>query len=220
MSWRTVWPCMRLLTAEVLSAQRYVGPLLIVLMVLIVSLAGGSPSPLSSYAAGAVALLMASAWLTMTTAVAGGVGARAVLITAAGGALTFVTAIVLSVVALCLPVLLVELALPAFTAISAVTPATVARGAVAHSACILTGTAIGLLCSPLLVQKRGYGFLGAILFLLATVLAPVSPAALGLRALSEETPMGLSDMMWPLASGGLIVWLSVQLVGRLAPRLT
>lgn len=167
-------------------SQRYLPPLLAFLVVqgVLYSDPGGAPTPEFAVSSGAVLVL--ACWLTIALVDAEDPVQRLITLTHARRASRVIGGVVAAVLTLCLPLTVLSLVMS--IVVHHGDPARVlGLGLVAHVACALTGVALGLPSSRLLVPRIGYTVLIAvaalILVLRAGWLPLVNPM---LRALTNN----------------------------------
>ena len=197
-------------------SQRYLPPVLAFLVVLgiLYSDPGGPPTP--EFAVSAGAMLVLASWLTIALVDAEDPVQRLITLTHARRASRVVGGVIAAVLAFCglLTVLSLVLSVVVHHGESA---RGLGLGLIAHVACALTGTAIGLPCSRLLVPRIGYTVLLALAVLILVVRAPWLPLVNPmLRALTDNgrgwTPVlaGLLASAVALTASGTIMTVSLR----------
>jgi hypothetical protein len=175
----------RYLGADVLRSQRVYLPLLVYAGVLAVLFGGDPGPPPAPWAASALVLYPAAAWLAVVVANTEDAVQRSVTTVAAGGHGAVAVATLL--VALVGDLVLVALAvgLPVIRGPYPYPPGIVLLGALAHLACATAGTAVGLLCARPFVQRIGWSFGIAATVVIATMVQPwLPPVGTAVSALS------------------------------------
>ncbi|MCO1659156.1 hypothetical protein [Pseudonocardia humida] len=197
------------LLALLVGEQRVLLPPVAFLAVLGVLFGGDPGPPPTPWAASALAIYPAAAWVALVVANVEDPVQRAVTVTAAGGRGIVATATVL--VALAADLLMVAMAvlLPLVVGRYAYPPATVAMGAVAHLACASAGTAVGLLCARPLVRRVGWSFCLAATVVVVTAVQPwLPPVGAAVRALSSGGAIPVGPALVGLAAAGAAALLS------------
>jgi hypothetical protein len=164
-------------------SQRWLPPVLCYAIALAIDSAGGDSSA-DAFAYSAAFLLPVTAWLTrailttepdeawsITATMTGPVRARLAALSAATG-YGLLCAIVGGLVAIA-------------TGALAGGASTLVAGLCTELICVLLGTAAGVLSAPPLVPAAGWGMLLAALLSLALLVTRISPAAMGIRALTN-----------------------------------
>jgi len=192
-----------------LLSQRYLAPLLLFLGLVAVLTSSDSGPLTATYAAVAGAMLPCSVWLMTALVGLEERTHRSVVATSAGGHGGVLLATVATATAGCLLLTAAGLALPLMFGTRTPGLADLAVGTTAQLACAFTGTAIGLLCSPLVFRRQGYALTGALVLLLAALLGKgVSPVNILLTRLQNtpDSANALVPVSVPLAAAaGLLV---------------
>jgi hypothetical protein len=198
----------RYLLALLIAAQRVLLAPIAFLAVLGVLFGGDPGPPPTPWAASALAIYPAAAWVALVVANVEEPAQRAVTATAAGGRGVLAAATLL--VALLADVLLVALAVffPVVVGRYPYPPPTLVLGAVAHLACAAAGTAVGLLCARPLVRRIGWSFCLALTAVVVTAVQPwLPPVGSAVHALSTrgDVPAGPALVGLSLAGAAALV---------------
>lgn len=171
-----------------LLSQRYLAPLLAFLAVTAIFCTGDSGPILPTYALMCGLVIATSTWITMTIVNLEGSVLRDVTIVSSGGSRTRVVASA-AMLAAAIGVLLTVLAvtLPLLSSHDA-TAADLHDGALAALSAAITGVAVGMLCSRLVIERAGYGLVTAVLLVFALLRLNVPPVGHLLRQLSATPP--------------------------------
>lgn len=197
-------------------SQRWLPPGLayVVLLGLLYSDAGGPPVP--EFAISAGGLTVVACWLTIALAAAEDPVQRLITVVHASGVRRVLTGVVGAVLGCCLALTVLSLLLSFLRHNDSAQ--VLLLGLAAHAACALTGVAIGLPCSRLLVPRIGYTLIAALLALLAVVRIPWLPLVHPmLRSLSDNA-LGLAPVLTGLATSAVAVALSTGVVAVLVNR--
>ncbi|HEX3788015.1 MAG TPA: hypothetical protein VHW44_09145 [Pseudonocardiaceae bacterium] len=164
--------------AVMLHSQRYLAPVLLFLAVLAVFTSNDPGPVLPVYALAAAALFSCAAWLTMTLLNIEEPVQRAITAVSAGGSLRALLSWVCVAVLDCLVLSALALLFPWVDGHS-VSGVELLVGVEALVTCALSGVAIGLVCSRLVIRRPGYALLTALglvlLLVLVRGLPPVNP---------------------------------------------
>ncbi len=206
----------RYVLAGLFRSQRYLAPALLFATMLVVLTTNESGSPGPVYAACALAQFVTMTWLTMVLVNTEESVQRAMTAVAAGGARRVLLADVCASVLLSCCLAVAGLVYPLLAGDHPVTPIALAIGVLAQLTGGLTGIAVGLLCSHLVVPRPGYALVAALLATGVLALVPwLPPVAALIRLLS--TPRPLDGALAPtlgcaaiaailLAAGTLTTW--------------
>ncbi|GAA5126408.1 hypothetical protein [Pseudonocardia adelaidensis] len=199
----------RYLTADVARSQRFLLPLLAHGAVLAVLFGGDPGPPPGPWAASALAVYPAAAWLAVVVANTEAAEQRAVTIASAGGpsrvtAATLLVALVGGLVLAALSVLV-----PALVSRYPYPPPVLLAGALAHVACAATGTALGLLVARPVVARIGWSFCIGVAVVMVTAVQPwLPPVGSAVEALVSgglplvEAALGVGLVV----AAGLVSW--------------
>lgn len=183
--------------ATVLHSQRYLAPVLLFLAALAVGTSNGSGPIVPSYALCAAALFICSAWFTVTLLNLDDPISRAITVVNAGRSRSVLIAAVIAASLGSLLMAVVGLVFPLLTGDHQVSGTDLVVGAEAEVCCALTGIAVGLVCSRLVIRRPGYSLLAALalvmIMLLVRGLPPVNPM---FRLMSGDTPP--ADLVGPI----------------------
>ena len=183
--------------ANMLHAQRYLAPVVLFLTIMSVGTINsqGPLAPLYALASGAV--FLCSAWLTVILINADDPTHRAITIVAAGRARTVLISLICVSGIGCLVLSAIGLVFPLIVGRPTVTGLDLLVGVGAELTCALTGIAIGLLCSRLVVPRPGYSLLAALGMVLGVLVVPyVPPVNPMFRLMSGGGPA--ADMVLPV----------------------
>jgi len=181
----------RYLLTSVLLSQRYLPPTLIFLAAMAVGTTSDNGPLQSSYAFCVLAMLVCTTWLAVSVVNHEDPTQRKITVVTVGSSLRVLTATVAVVVTWCVPLLVIGLVYPIVTGKHTVTAADLAVGAAAQLGAAMTGIAIGLLCSRLVVARIGVAMLTAAAAILAVLLVRwISPIRPIMAVLSDEKPAG------------------------------
>jgi hypothetical protein len=175
--------------AALLHGQRYLAPLLLFLIALSVLTINDQGPLTGSYAVSAGSLLIAMCWLTVTIVNHEDPVRRAITgVTAGGSGRVLLAEILLSLLAGAL-LTGVGLVFPIVAGQHVWTGADLAAGLLALLTSVGAGTAVGLLCSRLVVPRPGYSLLLALVVVIALPITPgLPPVNPMLRILSGSRP--------------------------------
>jgi hypothetical protein len=175
--------------AALLHGQRYLAPVLLFLIALSVLTINDQGPLTGSYAVSAGSLLITMCWLTVTIVNHEDPVRRAITeVTAGGPGRVLLAEILLSLLA---GVLLtgVGLLFPIVSGHHVYTGADLAAGLLASLTSVGAGTAVGLVCSRLVVPRPGYSLLLALVVVVALPVTPgLPPINPMLRTLSGGSP--------------------------------
>lgn len=190
----------RFTAADVLRSQRYLLPLLAYAAVLGV-LYGGDPGPAPGpWAASALALYPAAAWLAVVVANTGSPEQRPVTVAAAGGYARVTVATMLVALAGALVLAVLPVLVPLTVGRYPYPGPVVLVGLFAHVACAAAGTAVGLLCARPLVQRIGWSFCLALAIVLITAVQPwLPPVGAAVQAIVSGGPVPVGATLLGLA---------------------
>ncbi|MFI7062294.1 hypothetical protein ACIBL3_15020 [Kribbella sp. NPDC050124] len=179
----------RYLITSVLLSQRYLPPTLIFLAALAVGTTSDSGPLESSYAFCVLAMLVCSTWLTVAIVNHEDATQHQIILVLIGDSLRVLAVTVAVVLTWCVPLLVIGLAYPIVTGKHVVTFGALAVGAAAQLSAAMVGSAIGLLCSRLVIPRIGLATLTAAAGILAVLLlrwlSPIRPL---MTLLSNEHP--------------------------------
>lgn len=161
--------------ANVVLSQRYLPPVLLFFVVLVVFTGADSGPLLPVYAVSAGAVFVCGTWLTVVTVNAEDPTQRAVTVVNAGGSGRVLVASVWVAFVWCVFLGVVGLLYPLVTGHHQAVPAQFALGSVAELASACTGMAVGLLCSRVVVRRAGVAVLSALAGIFAFLLVPGLP---------------------------------------------
>lgn len=161
--------------ANVVLSQRYLPPMLVFLVVLVVFTGADSGPLLPVYAVSAAAVFVCGTWLTVVTVNAEDPTQRAVTVVNAGGSGRVLVASVWVAFAWCVFLGVIGLFYPLLTGHHQVVPAEFGLGAVAELTSACTGMAVGLMCSRIVLRRAGVAVLAALTGIFAFLLVPGLP---------------------------------------------
>ncbi|MFH8729052.1 hypothetical protein [Streptomyces termitum] len=195
--------------ATMLHTQRYLAPLLLFTGLLgVLTVDGGGPLP-PAYASAAGALFVCSTWLTMALMSLDAPSQRAVVVVTAGGRpLRVLLAVVGTALLSCLVLMVLGLLFPLWTGDHEVTAPDLLLGVEAQLTCAFTGTAIGVLCSRPVFERRGYALAAALALVTGALFTQGMPPVNSLFTLMATTP----DATGLLAPAGAMLALSAALL--------
>lgn len=167
-----------LLTSAALS-QRWAPPVLAFFIVMLVGTTSDKGPLLTAYAFNVAVILICSTWLTVAVVNHQDAVQRQVVIVAAGSAWRVLAATVSVTLTGCLLMIGLGVGYPLVNGRHEITAEAIIVGGVAQFAAALTGVAVGLLTSRLVIRRLGVALLVAaavlVLLLLIRPLPPVSP---------------------------------------------
>jgi hypothetical protein len=153
------------------------------------------------YVSSAGAMLLCTTWLAIAVIGAESPAERAIITVAAGRSMRVLLASIATVWLGCVVLAVVGLVLPLCLGSHPVAGADLLVGMEAQLACAAIGTAVGVLCSRLVIRRQGYGLIAALSLLLAVVLVPVlSPVHALFRLMSSTSDA--AELIAPV--GGLL----------------
>jgi hypothetical protein len=177
----------RYLLTSVLLSQRYLPPTLIFLAAMAVGTTSDNGPLQSSYSFCVLAMLICTTWLTVSIVNHEDPTQRKITLVMIGSSLRVLTMTVAVVITWCVPLLLIGLGYPIVTGKHTVTATDLAVGAAAQLGAAMIGTAIGLLCSRLVIPRIGVAMLAAAAAILAVLLLRwISPIRPIMTVLSNE----------------------------------
>jgi hypothetical protein len=182
--------------AATVHGQRYLAPLLFDVAVLCVFTINDAGPLTGSYVVSSAGLLLTSCWLTVTIVNLQDPVRRAITLVAAGGAVRVLAAEAGLAVLAGAALIVVGTIFPILSGSHTVTLDDVAAGLLAQAATTAIGTAVGLLCSRLVVPRPGWSLLVALVVIVAVPLTPGLPPVHGMLRLLSSTEVRLA----PLAS--------------------
>ncbi|HEY8372015.1 MAG TPA: hypothetical protein VIL00_04650 [Pseudonocardiaceae bacterium] len=165
----------RYLLADLLRSQYFLAPLLLYLAALAVLFGGDPGAPPGPWAASALVLCPVSVWLTMTVVHCEDPVQRSVTVAAVGGWGRLLAGVLGVCVLGDLLLVAVSVLWPVLKGPYPYGAETVALGVLAHLACALTGTAVGLLCARPVVTRPGWSVCLASALVLVAVVQPQLP---------------------------------------------
>ena len=168
-------------------SQRWLGPVLFYAIALAIDSAGGD-SAADAFAYNAAFLLPVSAWLTRAILTAEPPEGAAITATATGAVRARLAALSVATGYSLLCAAVGALVAAATGGLGGAS--TLFTGLATELICVLLGTAAGVLTSPPLVPAAGWGLLLSGLIALGLLVARFSPAAMGLRALTQAANTG------------------------------
>jgi len=181
----------RYLLTSVLLSQRYLPPTLIFLAAMAVGTTSDNGPLQSSYSFCVLAMLVCTTWLTVSIVNHEDPTQRKITLVMIGSSLRVLTMTVAVVITWCVPLLLIGLVYPIVTGKHVVTAGDLAVGAAAQLGAAMTGIAIGLLCSRLVIPRIGVAMLTAAAAILAVLLLRwISPIRPIMTVLSDEKTAG------------------------------
>ena len=169
----------RYLLASVLLSQRYLPPTLIFLAALAVGTTSDNGPLQSSYAFCVLAMLVCATWLSVSIVNHEDPTQHKITLVMIGSSLRVLAITVLVVLTWCIPLVVIGLIYPIVTGKHVVTPGDLLIGAAAQLGTAMIGTAIGLLCSRLVIPRIGVAMLTAAAAILVVLLlrwiSPIRP---------------------------------------------
>jgi hypothetical protein len=199
----------RYLVTSVLLSQRYLPPTLIFLASMAVGTTSDNGPLQSSYAFCVLAMLVCTTWLTVSIVNHEDPTQHKITLVMIGSSLRVVAVTVAVVLTWCIPLLVVGLIYPIVTGKHVVTSGDLVIGAAAQLGAAMIGSAIGLLCSRLVIPRVGISMLTAAAAILAVLLIRwISPIRPLMKLLSDgRTPGGAAvpiTLLTALAAAMLI----------------
>ncbi len=176
----------RYLLADLIRGQRYLPPLVLFGVVIVVGSRGDGGPLLPLYGLWTAAMLICSVWLTMVVlADEDPVQERITAVNARRGWHPLAAAVAVTMT-FCLLLTIVGLGFPLVVGVRPAGPADLVIGGVSQLAAACFGATIGLFCSRRVIPRPGYALLLAALLVLALLLASWIPLVNALiRLLSE-----------------------------------
>ncbi|WP_329000499.1 hypothetical protein OHA18_39440 [Kribbella sp. NBC_00709] len=200
----------RYLMSSVLLSQRYLPPTLIFLAAMAVGTTSDNGPLQSSYAFCVLAMLVCTTWLTVSIVNHEDPTQRQITVVMVGSSLRVLVMTVAVVVTWCVPLLVVGLVYPIVTGSHDVTAGDLAVGAAAQLGAALVGSAIGLLCSRLVIRRIGIAMLTAAAAILVVLLLRwVSPIRPIMTVLSDDKTAGANAVPLTLLAALSVVVLAV-----------
>lgn len=171
-----------------LLSQRYLAPVLAFLAASAIFCTGDSGPVLPTYALMSGLVLAATSWIAMTVVSVEEPTVRDVAIVSSGGSrFRVVASAALLATEIGLVLTILATALPLLSSHGA-TAADVRDGALAALSAALTGVAVGMICSRLVIERAGYGLVAAASLVFALLRFDVPPVGHLLRQLSAIPP--------------------------------
>jgi hypothetical protein len=190
------------------ASQRYLPPALLFVITVVALTSGGGASLVPSYSAGALAQFICMTWLTVALVNAEGPVQRAMTTVAAQGSHRVLFANVWAAVVVSVTLMVFGLAYPIAVGAHPVTRSAVMVGVVAQLTGGLSGIAVGLPCSRLVMPRSGYALFTAFGMVLVVLLVPwVPPINPMLRVLSSDPET--NNLLRPL---GIYAGISVAIL--------
>jgi hypothetical protein len=175
--------------AAVVHGQRYLAPLLVFVIALSVFTINDQGPLTGSYVAAGGSLLIAMCWLTVTIVNHEDPVRRSVSIVLAGGSSRVLFAEVLLALLAGTVLTVIGLIFPILSGQHTWTGADLAAGLLALLTTVFAGTAVGVLCSRLVVPRPGYSLVLALVVVIALPLTPgLPPVNPMLRTLASGRP--------------------------------
>ena len=165
----------RYMLAGLGASQRYLPPALLFVISVVALTSGGGASLVPSYSASALAQFICMTWLTVVLVNAEDAVQRAMTTVAAQGSFRVLLANVWAAVLVSVTLMIFGLAYPIAVGAHPVTTSAVVVGVVAQLTGGLSGIAIGLLCSRLVMPRSGYAPFAAFGMVLMVLLVPWVP---------------------------------------------
>lgn len=169
-------------------SQRYLPALLAYLALCVILYADPRSPSLPLFGVSAGGLLVVSCWLTIALLDIEDPVQRLVTLSHARQWRRMITGAVFTVLACALVLTVITEVWSAIRSLK-VQPAALGIGLLAHLACALTGVAIGLPCSRLLVNRIGWTVLAAVITLVVVLLAKLPLVHPLLHALTDDEPV-------------------------------
>lgn len=177
--------------AALVHGQRYLAPLLLFIVALCVFTINDQGPLTGSYVVCASSLLIAMCWLTVTIVNHEDPVRRAITIVTAGGSGRVLLAEIILALLIGAVLVGVGLAFPIFSGYHVWTDADLGAGLLAQATAVCAGTAIGLVCSRLVIPRPGYSLLLALVTVIALPIAPgLPPINPMLKVLASGRPPG------------------------------
>ncbi|MFG2642167.1 ABC transporter [Streptomyces sp. NPDC048370] len=196
---------LRYQTDLLLRSQRWLAPLLLYAVFLVVGVRAGEPV-LGALGFAAAALLPVTAWVVRICLGQEPAAARNVVAAAAGRQRAHVAA-VLAAVACAAP--LGAVAVLGVTAVSDLrgigSAEALASGLLATTACVLTGAAVGTLTTRPLLRSQGWSLAALVLGSLLALVTSGSPAKYAVTGLITGARTATVTMPWAAALGALVL---------------
>ncbi len=178
-------------------SQRWLGPVLFYAIALAVDSAGGS-SAAEAFAYNAAFLLPVAAWLTRAVLTVEAPESAAITATALGPVRARLAALAAATGYSLLCALVGALVAATTGGIGGAS--TLVAGLGTELICVLLGTGVGVLTAPPLVPAVGWGLLLSGLIALGMLVARFSPAAMGIRALTQASNAATAHAHLPLVA--------------------
>lgn len=161
--------------ANMLHAQRYLAPVVLFLTIMSVGTINNQGPLAPTYALASCAIFLCSAWLTLIVINADDPVHRAITIVAAGHSRTVLISSICVAGICCLFLSAIGLVFPLLAGKPTVTGLDLLVGVGAELTCALTGNALGLICSRLVIPRPGYSLLATLGMVLVVLLVPYVP---------------------------------------------
>jgi hypothetical protein len=194
----------RFLAAVVVAGQRFLLPLVVHAAVLAVLFGGDPGRAPGPWAASALAVYPAAAWLALVVANAEDPVARTVTVVAAGGRGPVAAATLLVALAGDLVLVALSVLWPIVTGHYDYLGGALGLGVPGHLAGAAAGTAVGLLCARPVVRRIGWSFCLAAVVVVVTAVQPwLPPVGTAVLALTSGGPAPVGSAVIGLGLAGL-----------------
>ena len=182
-------PLIRYLLAALVHGQRYIAPLLLFIVALCIFTINDGGALTNTYVLSAGSLLITMCWLTVTIVNHEDPVRRSMSVVNAGGSGRLLLAETLLALLIGAVLIVVGTIFPILSGNHVWTHADVEVGVLAQLTAVCAGTAVGLLCSRLVVPRPGYSLLLALVVVMALPLTPgLPPINPMLRLMSSAAP--------------------------------
>lgn len=181
----------RYFMTSVLLSQRYLPPTLIFLAAMAVGTTSDNGPLQSSYSFCVLAMLVCSTWLSVSIVNHEDPTQHKITLVMIGSSLRVLANTVVVVLSWCVPLLVIGLVYPIVLGKHAFTSGDLVVGAAAQLGAAMIGSAIGLLCSRLVIPRIGIAMLTAAAAILAVLLIRwISPIRTLMKVLADGHPAG------------------------------
>jgi hypothetical protein len=197
-------------------SQRYLPALLAYLALCVILYADPRSPSLPLFGVSAGGLLVVSCWLTIALLDIEDPVQRLVTLSHARQWRRMITGAVFTVLACALVLTVITEVWSAIRSLK-VQPAALGIGLPAHLACALTGVAIGLPCSRLLVNRIGWTVLAAVITLVVVLLAKLPLVHPLLHALTDDEPV-TGPLVLAVVTSVVVLGVSFLVVSELVRR--
>jgi hypothetical protein len=204
--------------AATVHGQRYLAPLLFDVAVLCVFTINDAGPLIGSYVVSSASLLLTACWLTVTIVNLEDPVRRAITLVAAGGAMRVLAAEAGLAVLAGVVLIGVGTIFPIVSGSHTVTVGDVLAGILAQATTTAIGTAVGLLCSRLVVPRAGWSLIVALVVIVAVPLTPGLPPVHGMLRLMSADKVSLDPLLVDAGIALLILFGAFAVTHRIAVR--